>query len=88
VTSLLVGKPWRYRACVSDNVIQTTLPSKVGFIEEKELPAPSVPSEISLPKAEQLSLVLQTSPKGSKRKQIHPLRKRRRAEKIAPSCPL
>jgi hypothetical protein len=44
--------------------------------------------EIRLPKVEQLFLELQTSAKVPKRKQVHSLRKRRRAEKIAPSCPL
>jgi hypothetical protein len=33
-------------------------------------------------------LALQTLSKVLKRKQVHPLRKRRRAEKISPSCPL
>jgi len=54
----------------------------------KELLVLSAPSEIPSPKAEQLFLALQSSPKAPKRKQVHPLRKRRRAEKIAPSCPL
>jgi hypothetical protein len=36
----------------------------------------------------QLYLELLTSSKAPKGKRIHPLRKRRRAEKIAPSCPL
>jgi hypothetical protein len=67
---------------------QNASPSEAGFIEEKELLAPSVPNETPLPKAEQLSLALQTSSKVPKRKQVHPLRKRRCAEKIAPSCPI
>jgi hypothetical protein len=44
--------------------------------------------EIRLPKVEQLFLALPILSKVAKKKQVHPLRKRRRAEKIAPSCPL
>lgn len=61
--------------------------ARPDILSESELLAPSAPSEICLPKAKQLSLALQTSSKVLKRKQVHPLRKRRRAEKISPSCP-
>jgi hypothetical protein len=43
---------------------------------------------IPQPNEFQLFLPLLSSIKTPKRKQIHPSRKRRRAEKIAPSCPL
>jgi hypothetical protein len=46
------------------------------------------PLEASPPKAVQLFLLLQLSSKSPTKRQIHPSRKRRRAEKIAPSCPL
>jgi hypothetical protein len=71
-----------------ENAIQNAPPREAGFLDRKQLLAPSAPSQISLPKAEQLVLALQTSPKVPKRKQVRPLRKRRRAEKIAPSCSL
>jgi hypothetical protein len=61
---------------------------KEARVIEKELLTPFSQSEIPLLKAGQLFLALQTSSKTPKRKQVHPLRKRRRAEKIAPSCPL
>lgn len=46
------------------------------------------PLETPLPKAVQLFLPIEPLSEAWKKKQVHPSRKRRRAEKIAPSCPL
>jgi hypothetical protein len=51
-------------------------------------PAKRGDKRFSLPNAMQLFLALQFSVKTPRGKAIHPSRKRRRAETIAPSCPL
>jgi hypothetical protein len=71
---------------MSDILHNTTPPDASGFSDEINLLASSAPEEIPSSKAEQLFLVFHTVNNAAKKKQIHPLRKRRRAEEWISPC--